>query len=201
MSSVFLISHENDFFALDVTTDVAKSQSNSLTKSSVMDGTNFSDGFTIGNPSISFSGICNYNKIDRGIAGFKIPNPKEFSVLLDKMIASFQRFTLYGNKLIPNLDNVVITNYQITQNKYSDAMEVSLTVEQVFVSERAQEVRLTKPSKATSSDLDVTEKTDSGDGSKTEVEEEAAARTKSYLSLTYSGVSDFFNPSEEEETE
>jgi len=176
MSSVYMmprVSNEttNVFFALDITTEVSKSQSNALTKSSVMDGSNFSDGYTIGNPSITFTGICNYHKINRNIPGFITPNPREFSVILDKMIASFQRFTLYGNNLIPTLPNVVITSYQINQSKYSESMEVTITVEQVFVSERAQTVRLTKPETATSSDLDVTENSDSGDGSKTELEE------------------------------
>ena len=174
MSSVYMHSPvSGDLLTLDTVVNVNKTASNTLTKSSIMEGSSVGDGYTKGNPKISFSGLCSYNKIIRNpVEDEIIPDPIAFHLILDEIIDSYERFTLYGNDLIPDLAEVVIVDYSITQNRYIDTIEVSLTVEQVFVSERAVTSRITQPEKAKGSDLDVREETDSGKGSKSQVDQE-----------------------------
>lgn len=174
MTTVYMFSPESgDLFTLDTVTVVTKTASNTLTKSSVMEGASIGDGFTKGNPQITFNGLCSYNKIARSVQSPTlqeqfIPDPTAFNLLLDEIIDSYQRFTLYGNDLIPDLTDVVIVDYTLTQSQFIDTIEVSLTVEQVFVSRRAIRSRITQPEQLNGSDLDVREKVDSGKGSKTQ---------------------------------
>ena len=174
MTTVYMYSPASgDLFTLDTVTSVNKTASNTVTKSSVMEGAAIGDGFTKGNPQVSFTGLCSYNKIVRNpVEDELIPDPIAFSLILDEIIDSYERFTLYGNDLIPDLHEVVIVDYSITQNQFIDTMEVSMTVEQVFVSERAIRTRITQPEKTKGSDLDVTEKSEEGKGTKTQVDQQ-----------------------------
>lgn len=170
MTVVFMVSTKGELLSLDSTVNVSKNRSNSLTKSSVMTGAQISDGYIIGNPSVTFSGICSYTKINRGRSeGNSPPDPDKFNVILDEMVLSQERFTLYGNDLIPSLDDVVILDYSINQGVFENAIEITITVEQVFVSESAQKTRVTVPSANTNGD--VTEEQDLGQGNKTQQEE------------------------------
>jgi hypothetical protein len=153
MSLVYLKSQDDEILALDSVTEVSESQQNSVTKSSVMSGAEASDGYTIGNITVAFSGICTYSKIPRSTASVTAPNPKELNALLKKMVNSQTRFTLYGNDLIPTLNEVVITGFSVTQSRYSNAVEVSVALEQVFVTDAAQATRITKPTKEAEEEL------------------------------------------------
>ena len=170
MASVFMVSNKNKVLSLDSTEKVSKSRNNTLTKSSVMNGTQVSDGFTVGNPSITFNGICSYSKIMKKSEGNDAPTPAELDLILDEMVLSQERFMLYGNELIPSMKDVVIISHNVVQAVYENAVEVTLTVEQAFVSNSAQKSRVTKPSVKTKGD--VTEEQDLGQGNKTQQKEE-----------------------------
>lgn len=170
MAVVFMKSPSGDLLTLDAITEVSKSRSNSLTKSSVMSGAQISDGYTIGNPTITFSGICSYTKVGVGRHPAVPPTPVELNTILDEMVISEERFTLYGNDLIPTLNNVVIKDYGIVQSKWLNTINVTITVEQVFVSESATRTRITRPAADTNGD--VTEEQDGGQGTKTQIKEE-----------------------------
>ena len=175
MSVVYMRSSKGEVLALDATVNVTKSRNNTLTKSSVQSGAQISDGFTIGNPSITFSGVCSYTKIKR--TGEEAPpTPDKLNVILDEMILSKERFTLYGNNLIPTLSDVVILSYSLVQSIYENAIDVTITVEQVFISKSAQKTRITAPAKSTNGD--VTEEEGLGQGNKTQQPE---AQKISYL--------------------
>ena len=164
-----MLSTKGEALALDVTTEVSKGRAANITSYSIQDGASRADGYTVGNPSISFSGVCTYSKIRPNDGDIKYLNPSELDKVINEMIESQQRFTLYGNDLIPTLDQVVITDYSINQSDKINAVEVSVTVEQVFVSETSKKSTFTesiKPSVKTNGAY--SEETDNGDGKKTE---------------------------------
>jgi hypothetical protein len=185
MAVVYLKSDTGRIVAIDATQKVTKSRRNSITKSSVMSGAQASDGYTVGNPTVTFSGVCSTTKlaINRtgSIEATQYPTPTELHDLMEEMILSEQRFTLYGNNLIPTLEDVVITSYDIIQEKWIDSVEVLITVEQVFVTKQAQETVISVPNKA--SEDEISYESDKGTGSATE---KTSDRRNEILKLYYS---------------
>lgn len=153
MTVVYLKSSDTEILTLDSITSVEKSQSNSVTKSSVMSGKQASDGYTVGNPTIAFSGICTYSKLKRTNQIITPPTPEELDKIVTRMINSQTRFTMYGNALIPTMKDMVITDYRIMQDKYSNAITVSMALEQVFVSDAADVITISRPTKEAKPEL------------------------------------------------
>jgi hypothetical protein len=181
MAVVYLRSNNGAFLALDVTTNVSKTRSASITSSSIQSGASIADGYTIGNPSITFTGLCTDTKIRTKDGTDDFLNPFDLDLEINDMVESQERFILYGNDLIPNLEDVVITNYSVTQGQYLDTLEVTLTVEQVFISESARLSDFTstlKPSSTTNGAYE--QEKDNGDGKKVQEDVELSFSERIY---------------------
>lgn len=187
MADIFLKSLDGQYIiSLDAVTSTDKSRQNSVTQSSVMSGAKASDGYTIGNYTVNLSGLITYNKIGT-LDGTDTPDPLEFQKQLEELENNFTRFTLYGNSLISRLDNCVISGSTVTVDRYSDTINVSLSITQVFVSQQATETIIINPTK--SSEQEVSSKEDKGDGSKSEdTEEKSVGVLKSLTTAGYDAV-------------
>lgn len=167
MTVLSLIDEEGDVLLLDAVTTLSKSRNIAVTKSSVMSGAEVGDGIRVGNFTASFSGVCTTSKIRRrGPTEVLPPTPRELDVLLQKMVDSQKRFTLYGNHLIETIRDVVITNHVVTQEAYLDSVIVAISVEQVFVSEVARQATFTLPAKEAADQIP--KKEEKGAGTKAE---------------------------------
>lgn len=132
-----------------------------------MDGSQVSDGYIIGNPQVTFSGIVSYSKIRNNA-----PTPQEFQIYINELIQSYTRFTFYGNALIPSLSNCVITNINVVHTNYSDAIEAVISLEQVFVNKPAIKTEIYSPiAPSVTTEGELAAKEDTGDGNKTQVDE------------------------------
>ena len=167
MSVVYLLSKDGEnIIALDCTTNVSRTRSNSITTNSVMSGANASDTYTIGNQTISFTGLVTYNKTANSATDS--PDPLEFQTLLNDLVRSYTRFDLFGNDLIPTLKDCVLTEESYTQDTFEDTIRVSLSVTEVFVTDPADRTSLTvTPSVTTEGQL--ADEKDGGSGSKSVV--------------------------------
>lgn len=173
MSVVYLRSNNGSLLALDVTTNVSKSRSSSITSSSVQSGASVADGYTLSNPTLTFSGVCTATKIRETKGDSYFLHPYDLDLEINSMMESQEKFILYGSDLIPNLEDVVITNYSTTQSQYEDTVDVNITVEQVFVSEAARLSDFTKSiqvAPSSKSNGAYENEVNSGDGKKTEIE-------------------------------
>ncbi len=142
----FMSKDGSKIVCLDATTDVTYKRSNSSTQHSVMSGANISDTYRIGNPTISFSGMCTYSK---GLRQKGNPTPKELEKLINELVESYTRVNLLGNSLIPSLNDCVILDFSVHQADYLDAVMVDITLKQQFISNRAVVTTVKAPSKST----------------------------------------------------
>lgn len=166
MTVLSLIDSDGEVLLLDAVTSFSKQRSNSVTESSVMSGANVGDGIRIGNYQATFSGVCTTTKIRRrGPTEVLPPTPLELDAMLERMVLSQKRFTLYGNHLINTIPDVVITSHNVLQEVFEDSVTVSISVKQVFVADAATQATITIPSKQAAPEIPKEEK--KGAGTKT----------------------------------
>lgn len=172
--------------SLDVENNIQVSLPSSVSKSSNMRGVSVSDDVIEGNVTISMSGIVTYSKLE---SQTKNLNPIQLQEKLQESRRNRVRFTLYikdyGQALLQNYDDCVISNVDISVGKYSDSINVSMSFEQVFVSQAAKASYLAPKSSEASKPTTANTK-DSVDGAKTQVDEDKG-RTAA------KAIVDFFN--------
>ncbi|CAH9012605.1 conserved hypothetical protein [Vibrio phage 424E50-1] len=141
MSIVYFITEDgNSIVALDCEEAVSVSKQNSVSKYSVMSGKNVSDGYSEGNKVISLSGKVTYTKsASQQTQG--TPTPIELQEQLDSFSENHYRFRVYTDNsslpLLKGIDNCVLGGAVVTLGGWKDTIEVSMTIEEVFVSKSA----------------------------------------------------------------
>ncbi|AUR87562.1 hypothetical protein NVP1101O_151 [Vibrio phage 1.101.O._10N.261.45.C6] len=161
---------------LDATTSVGYSRENTSTQHSVMSGATVSDTYRIGNPQIAISGLCTYSK---SASQRKRPNPQELEREINKIIENYTRVDLTGNSLIPSLADCVILSVSVTQDRYLDAVNVSLVFEQQYVTNKAKVGKIKVPSSKTGGQNNAT--ANGGSGASTAVGEKKEQEYKKTL--------------------
>ncbi|QXN60112.1 hypothetical protein KUA24_45 [Vibrio phage HNL01] len=141
MALIYFVSQSGDIIALDGTESVEVSKDNSVSKSSMMDGTTISDGYSEGNKVISISGKVTYSKsLRQQLDG--TPTPLQFQRLIQQTERNHERFTLRTYKgswpLLDDIKDCVIASNSVSITEYLDTIDVTLTIEQVFVSKSAR---------------------------------------------------------------
>lgn len=190
MAFVYFLSTDGEnIICMDAETDISVQRSNKVTSSSVMTGTNRSDGYEIGRKSLSISGVITYSKTPRQKFQGN-PTPLQFQELLEELVLSKQRFTVYSNKqgeqLFDDLDDCVIVNHSV-QSRDLNSITANITVQEQFVSDAARVTTLPpKLSKEVEAGLSDTK--DQGKGTSTEAGEEVK---ETLLRRGISGVGDF----------
>jgi len=159
---------------LDSEASISVSLPSMVSKSSNMNGVSVSDDVIEGNAVISVEGRVTYSKLK---SQEKNLDPIQFQEALQDARRNRNRFTLYARSkdqpLLQNYDNCVIANVDITVDKYSDTITVSLTFEQVFVSLAAKKVFLAAKSSESAKPTTESPKI-TGQAGKAQVGEDAA---------------------------
>lgn len=123
---------------MDSTSSVSISMPSTASTSSTMSGKPVSDEVIEGNVTISVSGIVTYSKLPSQVNNL---DPLSFQKSLQVARRNKRRFTVYlkdtGQPLMQNYKNCVLTNVEVTIDKFSDAITVNLGFEQIFVSQAA----------------------------------------------------------------
>lgn len=157
--------------ALDSEATVSVSLPSIVSKSSTMNGTSISDDVIEGNAVITVQGRVTYSKLKSQENNL---NPIEFQEAIQEARRNRNRFTVnvkdYGQPLLQDYEDCVISNVDINVDKYSDTITVGLVFEQVFVSEAAKKTYLA-PKRSEDAKPTVSDTKDSGNSSKTQVEE------------------------------
>jgi hypothetical protein len=152
MAIVYFISKEGNIFSLGSEDNITVSQSNKSSKSSIMAGRSASDDLEEGNKVLSISGVVSYTKTAKQESD-GVPNPLEFQRMLDSVVSSGERFTVYTNKagrsLLDNMKDCVVIDRSVTVDKYSNAITASVTFEQQFITDSATKTYL-PPQKSSS---------------------------------------------------
>lgn len=145
MSLVYFMSESGDLICLDGTEAVDVSRSNSVSKSSMMSGRSVADGVAEGNKIITVTGICTYTKSVRQQQNGN-PDPLKLQDLLDEVVRNQEKFKLRFKKgaytLLRDIKNCVIVDQSVRVADYLDSVAVTLTIEEVFVSESAKKTYL-----------------------------------------------------------
>mgnify|MGYP005991773427 CR=1 FL=1 len=123
---------------MDSTSSVSISMPSTASTSSTMSGKPVSDEVIEGNVTISVSGIVTYSKLPSQVNNL---DPLSFQKSLQVARRNKRRLTVYlkdsGQPLMQNYKNCVLTNVEVTIDKFSDAITVNLGFEQIFVSQAA----------------------------------------------------------------
>ena len=140
MSIVYFITEDGkSIVALDCEEAVSVTKQNSVSRHSVMSG-NASDGVTEGNKVINLSGKVTYTKsASQQTQG--TPNPIEIQDQLDSFSRNNYRFRVYTDQtslpLLKGIDQCALGTSTVTLGGWTDTIEVSMTIEEVFVSKSA----------------------------------------------------------------
>lgn len=123
---------------MDSTSSVSISMPSTASTSSTMSGKPVSDEVIEGNITISVSGIVTYSKLPSQVNNL---DPLSFQKSLQVARRNKRMFTIYlndtGQPLMQNYKDCVLTNVEVTIDKFSDAITVNLGFEQIFVSQAA----------------------------------------------------------------
>ncbi|AUR84722.1 hypothetical protein NVP1063O_055 [Vibrio phage 1.063.O._10N.261.45.C7] len=173
MAIVYFISKEGNIFSLGSEDNITVSQSNRSSKSSTMQGRTASDDLEEGNKTLSVSGMVSYTKTARQESN-GIPDPITFQRMLDKVISSGERFTVYTNKsgksLLDNMKDCVVIDRSVTVDRFSNAITATITFEQQFITDAATTTYL--PPQKSESVKNLASVDDSGNATKTTQSEE-----------------------------
>lgn len=165
MAVVFLYAKDGEtLIALDATTNVERSRSASLTKSTIQSGATVADHYHADLPITNFSGVITDSKI-RNVT----PSVRDFANLVDELIDSKEPFILYGTPdgAIPDMKDALITSFSILRDtNHLNSLVVNFTVGQADIGMSAKKEGVTLPSKTTEGQLASGKK--SGTGTKTE---------------------------------
>ena len=169
MAMVFFLAQDGETkVALDSEASVQVSLSSTVSKSSTMSGGSTSDDVIEGNAVISTSGQVTYAKLT---SQKKNLNPIEYQEAIQEARRNRRRFTVYikdyGMPLLQDYEDCVISDCSFTIDKYSDTITVSITFEQVFVTEAAKKAFLA-PKPKESAKPTVTSPTSTGQSTKTD---------------------------------
>ena len=160
--------------SLDIETDIQVSLPSTVSKTSNMSGIAVSDDVIEGNANISVNGVVTYSKLSSQENNL---NPIQLQEALQESRRNRTRFTLYvkdyGQPLLKDYDDCVISNVDVSVGKYSDSINVSLSFEQVFVSQAAKATYLAPKSSESAKPTTANTK-DSSDGSKTHKDEKGS---------------------------
>lgn len=179
MAVVFLITDNGTLIALDATTQVSRNKSGSVTSNTVQSGSNISDHYHTTLPIISFGGILTESKI-RDIT----PSIENIVGLVDDLMESKQTFTLYGTTdgAIPDLDRCVILDFMVNRDtSTANSLNINLSLQQVDISNSAKLNKETLPAKSTEGQL--AEKKNGGQGTKTAVEDKYTQEKQRQLGI------------------
>lgn len=141
MSLVYFTSVDGDtIVTMDSETDITFSRSNTSTKHSIFKNADISDGLIEGNVIITVTGVVTYSKTPR--QSLRNPTPIEFQNLIDQVVRSQQRFTLYsskaGHELLKDVSDCVITDQSISISRWSNSITATLTFESQFITDAAR---------------------------------------------------------------
>ena len=192
MAMIFFFAQDGETkVSLDSEASVNVSLPSKVSKSSNMSGQTVSDEVIEGNATISVQGVVTYSKLK---SQEKNLDPLQFQEAIQEARRNRKRFTLnvkeYKQSLLQSYEDCVISNVDISVDKYSDTITVSMVFEQVFISDAAKKAFLAPKSseeaKTTTSPLSV-----SGTAQK-----ENQSATSSYNIATF--ALGFINKSEQE---
>lgn len=148
MAIAYFYSNDNKTkISMDAETSLTYSQTNTSTKSSMMSGAPASDGYTIGNKTVTLEGLVTSSKTPYQESNNL--SPDDFRKYIEETIQKRTRFTVNfdfpenGTRLLDSVSNCIITNIRYVIDKYEDTMTVSLTFEEQFISPAATETVLT----------------------------------------------------------
>jgi len=124
---------------MDSTTTVSVSMPSTASSSSTMSGKSVSDEVIEGNLTLSLTGFVTYAKLPSQETNL---NPINFQRAIQRARRLKRRFTVYykdtGQALMESYKDCVITSFDFTIDKYSDTITVSMSFEQIFVSQAAK---------------------------------------------------------------
>lgn len=173
MSMVFFLDTDGTTrVGLDNTASVSVSMPSEASSSSTMSGIAVSDEVIEGNVTISVTGRVTYAKMESQSGNL---DPLAFEKAIQTTRRNRRRFTVYykdtGQPLMQNYKNCVLVGCDFTIDVYSDTITVSLTFEQIFVSQAA-EVSYLSPRYKESDKPTVKPTTDGGQSVGTTLKEE-----------------------------
>ncbi|WP_021024330.1 phage baseplate protein [Salinivibrio costicola] len=170
MAFYYLLSKDGDnIICLDAENNISVSRNNTASTSSIMSGAVKTDGFEIGNRVVTINGVLTYSKSPRQKIDGN-PTPLSFQRLLDELVKSKQRFTLFSNKrgeqLFDDIDDCIILSHSV-QSRDLNSISASITIQEQFVTDAATVV----PNAVISAKHPgLTQESDQGSGTSTEVE-------------------------------
>ena len=126
---------------LDCEKEASVSYPSSVSKASTSAGKTISHQVVEGNAIISVSGLVTVHK---AITKLQNLSPLDFQEEINAVRRNATRFTLYldfaKTKLIKDFKDCVISNAEVVLSNKMDTIEVSLTFEQVFITDSAKTV-------------------------------------------------------------
>lgn len=183
----FLSKDGEDIICLDAERDISVTRNNTASTSSIMSGAVKTDGFEIGNRVITINGVLTYSKSPRQKIDGN-PTPLSFQRLLDELIKSKQRFTLFSNKrgdqLFDDIDDCIILNHSV-QSRDLNSITASITIQEQFVTDAARTTTI-PPKLSSEVEAGLSKESDQGSGTSTETSEEDTAN---YTGLKRLGLS------------
>lgn len=167
MSLVYFLDEDGSTrVSLDTESSIVVNMPSSVSKTSNMSGTSVSDEVIEGNITIEVSGKVSYSKTNS--QGNNL-NPDEFKKALQTCRRNRRKFTLYSSEtsqqLVDSYPDCVLTNANVTVDRYADTITVQLSFEQIFVSDAATVTTIqaipSEPTKPTVGDPSTTGQTTS----------------------------------------
>lgn len=174
----FLSKDGEDIICLDAERDISVTRNNTASTSSIMSGAVKTDGFEIGNRVVTINGVLTYSKSPRQKIDGN-PTPLSFQRLIDELVKSKQRFTLFSNKrgeqLFDDIDDCIIVSHSV-QSRDLNSISASITIQEQFVTDAARTTTI-PPKLSSEVEAGLSKESDQGSGTSTETSEED---TKNY---------------------
>jgi len=174
----FISNDDEDIICMDAESNINVSRQNRASTSSIMTGAVVTDGFDIGNRTISISGVVTYSKTTRQkVAGN--PDPLQFQQRLNQLIKSKKRFTLFSNKqgevLFEDIDDCIIVNHSVN-SKSLNSLECTLTIQEQYITDAARKT-VVEGQMSQESKKGMDQRKDQGKGTSTEAKEDEVKDT------------------------
>ena len=139
MSLVYFLDEDGSTrVSLDTESSIVVNMPSSVSKTSNMSGTSVSDEVIEGNITIEVSGKVSYSKTNSQEDNL---DPAAFKTALQACRRNRRKFTLYSSEthqqLVDSYPDCVLTNANVTVDRYTDTITVQLSFEQIFVSDAA----------------------------------------------------------------
>ena len=131
--------------SLDVVSDVTYSRSGQPTTSTIFNGAKISDHYRPDLPTLNIQGVVTAIKTK---ATSNYLTPEEFDTFINTLMDSQSLLTFIGteDQAIKDMSNVVISAYTETRNvKYSDSLKITLTLQQLDISNSVKKTVFTDP--------------------------------------------------------